>query len=185
VSFIHRRDVDASEFNAFFGSDVTFGAEVDEVAFSKSSKDLPIVGADSYLNELLVEYCEQALVTRTKLPNSFQSDVENVIALLLPHGDARVHEVARKLGVSRRTLARRLASEGLTFAGVLQNLKADLANAIWLMRECPFQRLLGCSVTKVPVPSLMPLNVGPAPRLEHCAKTALNLVCFRTLFRPD
>jgi AraC-like DNA-binding protein len=31
------------------------------------------------------------------------------------------------LGVSRRTLARRLSSEGLTFGGVLQQLKADLA----------------------------------------------------------
>ncbi len=34
-------------------------------------------------------------------------------------------EVARKLG--RRTLARRLASEGLTFSGVLEVLRSDLA----------------------------------------------------------
>ena len=53
--------------------------------------------------------------------------VENVIALHLPHGKARVGEIARKLGVSQRTLARRLSSEGLTFAGVLQRLKSELA----------------------------------------------------------
>src|SRR5262249_60423 len=45
----------------------------------------------------------------------------------LPHGKARVDEVARKLGVSQRTLARRLSSEGLTFAVVVQRLKFDLA----------------------------------------------------------
>ena len=127
VSFTHRRSGDTSEFNTFFGSDVTFGAAVDELAFSRSSKHLPVVGADPHLNELLTKYCDQALATRATSWNSFRSSVENAIALLLPHGNARSGEIARKLGVSRRTLARRLASEGVTFAGILQSLKSDLA----------------------------------------------------------
>ena len=127
VSFTHRRSGDTSEFTTFFGSDVTFGAAADEVIFSNSVKRLPVVGADPHLNELLIKYCDQALAARATKRNSFGSSVENAIALLLPHGNARVGEVARKLGVSRRTLARRLASEGLTFAGVLQSLKSDLA----------------------------------------------------------
>jgi AraC-like DNA-binding protein len=45
----------------------------------------------------------------------------------MPHGKAQAGEVARKLGISQRTLARRLASEGLTFSGVLQGLRYDLA----------------------------------------------------------
>ena len=48
-------------------------------------------------------------------------------AQLLPHGNRQAGEVARQLGMSRRTLTRRLSSEGLTFAGVLQRLKSDLA----------------------------------------------------------
>ena len=43
------------------------------------------------------------------------------------HGKARAGEIARKLGLSRRTLARRLSSEGLTFGGILQHLKSALA----------------------------------------------------------
>ena len=127
VSFAHRRGGDISEFTTFFGCDVTFGAAADEVTFSRSVKQLPVVGADPYLNELLIKYCDEALAARATKRNSFASSVENAIALLLPHGNARVGEVARKLGVSRRTLARRLASEGLTFGGVLQSLKSDLA----------------------------------------------------------
>jgi AraC-like DNA-binding protein len=127
VSFTHLRSEDTSEFRAFFGSDVTFGAAVDELAFSTSVRQLPVVGADPYLNELLIKYCDQALAARSTKRSSIESSVENVIALYLPHGKARVGEVARKLGLSQRTLARHLSSEGLTFAGVLQRLKIDLA----------------------------------------------------------
>src|SRR5262245_972112 len=127
VSFIHRRSGDTSEFNAFFGCDVTFGAAVDEVAFSNSIGKMPVVGADPYLNEILLKYCQEALADRPTARSSFGLGVENAIALQLPHGNAQLSEIARKLGVSQRTLARRLSSEGLTFAGVLQRLKSDLA----------------------------------------------------------
>jgi AraC-like DNA-binding protein len=127
VNFTHQRKKSIAQFRTFFGSDVTFGATVDELAFSSSIVGMPIVGADPYLNDLLVEYCEEAISTRASKPSSFGSNVENAVAHLLPHGRARASTVARKLGVSRRTLARRLASEKLTFASVVQRLKSDLA----------------------------------------------------------
>ena len=127
VRLSHRRSGDTSELKNFFGCDVTFGADVDEMAFSKSIKELPVVNADPYLYELLIKYCDQAISDRSTKRSSFGLSVENAIALLLPHGKAHASEIARKLGVSRRTLARRLAAEGLTFAGVVQSLKSDLA----------------------------------------------------------
>jgi hypothetical protein len=47
----------------------------------------------------------------------------------LPHGKARAGTVARKLGVSRRTLARRLATEQLTLAISNNNLARVSAGA--------------------------------------------------------
>jgi Arabinose-binding domain of AraC transcription regulator, N-term len=105
ASFTHQRSDDTSEYRTFFGSDVQFGAPVDEVAFSTSIRQIPVVGADPYLNELLINYCDQALAARSTKRSSFGSSVESVIALHLPHGKARVGEIARKLGVSQRTLA--------------------------------------------------------------------------------
>ena len=127
VRFNHQRKKDIAEFRTFFGSDITFGAAVDELAFSSAIKGMPLAGADPYLNDLLVEYCEQAISARGSNPSSFGLNVENAVTLLLPHGKAQAGTVARKLGVSRRTLARRLASEQLTFARVVQRLKSDLA----------------------------------------------------------
>jgi AraC-like DNA-binding protein len=64
-------------------------------------------------------------------------DLENAIAPLLPHGKARAEEISRKLGMSERTLARRLSSEGLTFARVLDELKIDLAKRYLQEEDLP------------------------------------------------
>jgi AraC-like DNA-binding protein len=46
---------------------------------------------------------------------------------LLPHGKAGLDETARRLGVSQRTLERKLSLEKLTFSAVLGGLKMDLS----------------------------------------------------------
>jgi AraC-like DNA-binding protein len=86
-----------------------------------------VVSGDPFLNQLLIKYCEEALAYRKTSQRSFAPTVENVIALLMPHGKAQAAEVARKLGLSQKTLARRLWSEGLRFASVRQRLRCDLA----------------------------------------------------------
>ena len=53
--------------------------------------------------------------------------VENAIVPLLPHGAVRAPLIAAQLGLSQRTSARRLASEGVTFSAVLDSLRAGLA----------------------------------------------------------
>jgi AraC-like DNA-binding protein len=127
VSFTHRRGNDTAELKTFFGTEVAFGAAADELIFPTSIKQIAVVDADPYLNDVLIKYCEQAIADRSAKRSSFGLSVENAIVLLLPHGKAQAGEIPRKLGVSRRTLARRLASEGLTFTGIVQSLKSDLA----------------------------------------------------------
>ena len=53
----------------------------------------------------------------------------------------RVDEIARRLGMSTRTLARRVASEGLTFAGVLSELRADLAKRYLQEEALPISQI--------------------------------------------
>jgi AraC-like DNA-binding protein len=126
VTFAHRRKP-TPELNRFFGSKATFGADVDEVTFSPATIDIAVASADTHLNDLLLHYCEEAVAAQGRR-GLFSTSVENAAAVLLPHGKARMSEVARKLGQSPRTLARRLASEGLTFAGMLRELRIGLAD---------------------------------------------------------
>lgn len=127
VRLVHRQESNCSEFNEFFGGNVKFGAVVDEVSFTPTITNMPVVSADPHLNKLLIAYCEEALSRRPTNRGSFRAAVENAITPLLPHGKARTDEVARRLGVSQRTFARRLALEGLTFSDVLGSMKIDLA----------------------------------------------------------
>jgi AraC-like DNA-binding protein len=127
VRFIHRRGGNVSELAAFLGGDIKFGATVDEVVFPLSIADVPIVSADPYLDKLLIANCEEALSRRSTKWDPFRAVVENIIAPLLPHGNARESEIASRCGMSRRTFVRRLTSGSLTFSEVLNNLRRDLA----------------------------------------------------------
>jgi len=129
VRITHRRSSPQriSELAGFFGDDITFGARADELTFVGEVKALLVTSADPYLNELLVANCEQALSHRPAKRGAFRVAVENAIVPLLPHGKVRASEIASRLGLSQRTSARRLASEGLTFSEILIGLRRDLA----------------------------------------------------------
>ncbi len=83
--------------------------------------------ANPYLNNLLLKYCEAAITDRRGNVSQLRTRVENAISSLLPHGRVVVDHVARSLGMSKRSLARRLSDEGLNFTEVLQQLRRDLA----------------------------------------------------------
>ena len=58
---------------------------------------------------------------------SFRREVEGRIEISLPLGEIRIDSVARALGVSRKTLYRRLKAEGATFEQLLDRLRHRLA----------------------------------------------------------
>jgi AraC-like DNA-binding protein len=129
VKFAHRRSELPAEIKKVFGCKVSFGSDADEVVYPRLADRIASVNADPYLNSLLVKACEEALSNRRRHSGAWRLKVENAIAPLLPHGQAKMEEIAKRLGVSRRTLARFLASEGCTFAGILDSLRLDLAKS--------------------------------------------------------
>jgi AraC-like DNA-binding protein len=141
VKLVHRRNGGAPALEKFLGCDVEFGADTDEVAFPGTVKQMPVVSADPYLNKLLIKYCEEARSHREAGRHTCRVAVENAIAPLLPHGRARADEIARQLGMSLRTLERRLGSEGLTFTGILSELRVDLAKRYLLEEDLAISKI--------------------------------------------
>src|SRR5205085_639720 len=84
-------------------------------------------GRDEHLNELLRRYAEEALARKPQERTTVRSRAEEVLAKLLPHGRAFASELARRLGMSSRTLSRKLGEEDTSFAEILDQLRAALA----------------------------------------------------------
>jgi AraC-like DNA-binding protein len=128
VRLSHPRNGTNAEFQDFFGDSVEFGAAVDDVTFPADTRDLPIVSADPYLNEILIAYCDEAMAHGKNNVGSFRTTVETLIAQLLPHGNVRASEIARRLGMSPRSFARRLATEHASYSDILKALRLHLAD---------------------------------------------------------
>jgi AraC-like DNA-binding protein len=126
-SISHGRSGDNSEMARFVGRKVEFGADADEFSLNVNARELPLIHADTHLNGLLLKYCEAALADRRDDLSQLRTRVENAISTMLPHGRVLMEDVARSLGMSERTLARKLSDEGLNFTEILQQLRRDLA----------------------------------------------------------
>jgi AraC-like DNA-binding protein len=142
VGLRHSRKSAPPEFNAFLGCEVDFGSNADEIVLSKAVFSLPVVGGDPHLHNLLVGYAEEVLARRSA-PGAVgaRSKVEDVLIKLLPHGRANAPEVARQLGMSRRTLTRALSGEGTSFSEVLEQLREVLAKRYLRERELPVSQI--------------------------------------------
>src|SRR4029453_12249983 len=126
-SISHHRSGSISDMARFVGTKVEFGADTDEFALNIDARALPLMYSDPYLNDLFLNYCEAARAHRKGDTSQLRTRVENAISSLLPHGRVLVEDVARGLGMSERTLARKLSDEGLNFTEILQQLRRDLA----------------------------------------------------------
>jgi AraC-like DNA-binding protein len=127
VKLAHRRNELPAGIKKVFGCTVAFGSDV--------------VNADSYLNSLLEKYCEEALSNRRVQSGTWRSKVENAIVPLLPHGQAKIGEIAQRLGVSERTLMRLLALEKCTFSEILDALRLDLAKSYLREENLPMSEV--------------------------------------------
>jgi len=127
VSFAHGRNSDLRAFERYFRCPVEFGASRDQLAFSNETLALPLVTADPRLLETLRPICDAAAKERNTAIGSLRAAVEKETQKLLPHGKAKRHSVARSLGLSERTLTRKLADEGTTYEQISDQLRQSLA----------------------------------------------------------
>ena len=98
----------------------TLGTEANEAVRVKLT-------ADPKLLKALEPFCDMAAKERRTAWDTFRAAVEKEAEKLLPHGKAQKHTVAKALGMSTRTLARRLAVQETTYEEVVDQLRRSLA----------------------------------------------------------
>lgn len=116
VCFDHRPPASTARHRKFFGPTVRFDEEFTGISFAAGDLD----STNKMSDPLLRPYAQQVL--RSLEPPKDATVVDRVrsqIELLLPIGRCSVEQVARSLGVDRRTVHRRLAESGETYSSVL------------------------------------------------------------------
>jgi AraC-like DNA-binding protein len=100
----------------------------------------PVVNADARLLELLRRYADDVLARRAG-KDDLVARAERWILDNLHSGEVGTMRLAGGLGMSGRTLARRLAEHGLTPAGLVEELRRQLASRYLAERAFPLGRI--------------------------------------------
>lgn len=127
MRFQHEVGDHVAGFQKLAGFPVVFGAEKLEIILSLSSLDLPVPTYDPKLREHLLEYGERILAERRTPKQKTRAQVEGLITRSMPGNIIQADEAAANLGMSLRTLARRLKNEGTSYREIVEDLRCDLA----------------------------------------------------------
>ena len=127
MRFDHEVRNAADAIRKLAGVPVTFGAERMEILLSLPTLDLDIPTFDPSLRTHLMNYGDRLLQERSNEKVSLSARVEGALTAGLPGRMATAEDVSAQLGMSTRTMARRLSDEGTSFRGVVDDLRCDLA----------------------------------------------------------
>lgn len=147
VRFQHSRPPDTGEHERIFRCPVVFSALENEMVFDSRFLDFRLLKADPGLGRLLDRHAEE-LLQKYPREDGLIERVRTILKEELNGGDASLESVARQMGVSGRTLQRRLRALGTSHQGLLDQMRRDLA--VRYLREpemavCEIAYLLGFS----------------------------------------
>jgi AraC-like DNA-binding protein len=120
-------DADAATYRRSFGVKVRFNADQAALVLPRKLLDLPLPGADAALRKEI----ENTLRTLWYSgPLDPVTELRRVLRVALITGSTSADEIAAELGVSRRTLHRRLDSQGLQFQAALDEARRELSQQL-------------------------------------------------------
>jgi AraC-like DNA-binding protein len=126
VWFEHEAPDYRDEYVRVLRCPVRFGAPCDALVGKTADLDRPLPSADSELCALIEAHAQEQLA---KLPpvGTFADRVGQRIAAALPDGNPSAEAVAESLGMSARTLRRRLEQCGTSHQRLLDDVRCELA----------------------------------------------------------
>ena len=115
----------AEEYSRVFGCEIRFGQMENAFLFDPAWHEQPLKTADPFGHRQLLEFLAFNRA-RSREAAEVIGSVERALRQRL-NIHSPISKVARELGMSERTLRRRLAESGISFQGVLDGLKKNRA----------------------------------------------------------
>jgi len=133
--FPHERPADITEYErAFAPASLRFSAPAFGFCFDQEYLERPLPHADANLNQIVSRHAELLLAELPRTRNVTEA-VRELIMKELAGGQPTAAQVATRLHMNQRTLARRLQSEGTTFSALFDELRRSLALRYLLRRD--------------------------------------------------
>jgi AraC-like DNA-binding protein len=128
VEFAFAAPASTAEHERIFECPVRFGAADNLMRVSRDAWDTPSSRADADLFGVLADH---ARILGQKIPSEPApiQDVRRALLERLNGGDLSLDSVAKQLAMSPRTLQRRLREHGLSFADLLDSVRASAAKS--------------------------------------------------------
>jgi AraC-like DNA-binding protein len=126
VTFAHARDTALDEAAQLFGCSVAYAGTEESVVFPPSAMQVAVVSGDDRLLEILIAHGDHLLAER-RSATGLKNIVERQLVRMLPEGRVHAAIVAQQLGMSPRSLTRRLADEHTSFSEILDDLRRQQA----------------------------------------------------------
>jgi len=124
VLLSHQAPENTSPYRELFGIPVRFDQKIDAMLFPASYLKAPVANANPSIGNALQIYVNQI---EAPYKDNIISQTRRAILALLPSGKCTIDHVTDILLVHRRTLHRRLLSEGLTFEQLVDETRRELA----------------------------------------------------------
>jgi AraC-like DNA-binding protein len=115
-----------AEYDRIFQTPITFATDWNAMQIDEASLTAPLQRQPRYVFGILSERAD-ALLKALEASKSTRARVESLLMPILHTGNASMQTIAAKMGLSRRTLLRRLRAENVTFEKVLSELRHKLA----------------------------------------------------------
>jgi AraC-like DNA-binding protein len=129
VHLQHAAPRNIAHHTAYFGCPVVFGSDRDGLLIANAVLDRPNRLGDPGITRFMIGHLDREL---SDLPRDgdLRDRLRDVVARSLSDGLPRMEDVARHLGMSVRSLHRRLANDGLTFRTLTEDTRRELAEAL-------------------------------------------------------
>lgn len=138
VSFRRVQPRSTAAYRDLFKTKVIFGQAFDGFVCTREDFDRPVPGVDGKLAPSVERYAQDLL---KKTVGSLSDRVRSLAVTLLPDQQCKREQVATALGLTVRTLQRRLEEEGATFAGLLDEVRRTLADSYVAGSRRPLQEV--------------------------------------------
>jgi AraC-like DNA-binding protein len=126
VMFEHGAPASLATHRRVLGVTPQFNVEYTGVAMLTRELDAPIAAADADMARHVQHYIDQLGKKRS---GDTASIVRELLTALLPTGNCSIEHVAKHMGINRRTLHRQLASQGVTFTELLDDVRRRVTKA--------------------------------------------------------